>query len=103
MHLPRSNTLQKYFQDDIFGMTESGISSLLASEWCAGETSSRPVVSLQPLGMEKVSCKPKEKKNVLPVVAFRQKMEKDQEEQRITDDNFKRLQVINYKQLRSDL
>ena len=96
LKVPRADILMEYFQDDIFIPTRSKVPSASVSDWIApGEINMDPEFdSLQPEGMTALSFKPEGPVRVSKVAEFRQSIQKSQEESKVKDDTFSRLQNL---------
>ena len=96
LKVPRADILMGYFQDDIFVPTRSKTPSASVSDWTAsGEINLEPELdSLQPEGMPTMSAKPEGPVRASKVVEFRQSIKKSEEESKVKDDTFSRLQNL---------
>ncbi len=96
LNVPRADILMEYFQDDIFVPTRSKVPSASVSDWIApGEINLEPEFdSMQPEGMTAMSFKPEGPIRVSKVAEFRQSIKKTEEESKVKDDTFSRLQNL---------
>ena len=96
LNVPRADILMEYFQDDIFVPTRSKIPSASVSDWTSpDEINLEPEFdSMQPEGMMAMSFKPEGPVRVSKIVEFRQSIEKSEQESKIKDNTFSRLQNL---------
>lgn len=69
-HVPRSEQLKTFFQDDLFPPAPTGMPGTTAGDWFGGYDAPQPRATLCPEGMTPLSEKPAEKQEVrLPTAA----------------------------------